>query len=342
MSLPKCAKRITAGLICKIAAKSMLRCGWPGLIVLCFGFYMLFPGAQALQSYLLAKSTPYEQVCTTNEKMLRYETLSQMEGVEQISPILHLDGQLTYQGQTKAVTVEGVYSTYPEAALVAGTNFTDDTNMPFFLMNEAAAKLFSEDGTQALAVQENLTFSYGGKESAAQVCGIFRDEASQPRIYMSYKVAQRCFEESASGLQLAVRLTNRGAAASVIPTLRRMGIYFPEDSNGELAWELLRQQAWQSSLMGVMAAFCSAILMRGKLQQEQNQFRAECANLLMAGLTAASVKKIRPLRIAFTEAAAFLAAALLALTAGSFSSIALAAAVLLAILHACLCQIGIA
>lgn len=72
------------------------------------------------------------------------DVLSQIEGVEAVSPILQLDFQAVYGEKTASFAVDAVYSSYLDLQLIDGVIFTDNTNMPYLLMNEAAAKAFSE------------------------------------------------------------------------------------------------------------------------------------------------------------------------------------------------------
>lgn len=194
LSLSGNARKIAAGHICKIAAKTILRCGWTAVIMLCLGLYMLFPGSQAARQLYTEKQIPFELIASTNSTEINLDTLSQIVGVERVSPILQMNCQLTFGEKTVSCQIDAVYSAYLDVNLTDGALFTDSTNMPYLVLNEAAAKLFSEKGSDLpMAVQEEILLKSGDVETKAQICGIYQDELETPQIYMGYEVARKLF-----------------------------------------------------------------------------------------------------------------------------------------------------
>ena len=70
-----------AGYICKIALKTVPRCGIAALILLCLGFYFLFPACQTFQQIQAEKNTPFELAATTDSGSIDLSMLMQIDGV---------------------------------------------------------------------------------------------------------------------------------------------------------------------------------------------------------------------------------------------------------------------
>ena len=113
------------------------------MFLLCIGLYMVFPASQTALRLHSEKNTPYEIIVSVDNARINMDVLSQIEGVEAVSPILQLDFQAVYGEKTASFAVDAVYSSYLDLQLIDGVIFTDNTNMPYLLMNEAAAKAFS-------------------------------------------------------------------------------------------------------------------------------------------------------------------------------------------------------
>lgn len=296
------AKRIMAGHICKIAAKTILRCGWTAIVMLCLGLYMLFPGTQTAQRLYTEKHTPFELIGSTDSITIDLNTLSQISGVERVSPILQINCQLTYGEKDANNPINAVYASYLNVHLTDGTLFTDNTNMPYLVLNEAATKLFSEkDDTHGIGVQEELLLKSGDVETTAQICGIYRDDSETPHIYMSYEVARKLFEPQFTGTNIAFLLTNKGKAEKVNATLQKQKFSVSINTDTSLAWNLLEQQTWQTFLVSAVFVVCSAILIREKIVSEKWQSNGEQEVLLTAGLTAHMVESVIFVRILMLE-----------------------------------------
>lgn len=127
--------------------------------------------------------------------------------------------------------------------LTDGTLFTDNSNMPYLVLNEAATKLFSEkDDIHGIGVQEELLLKSGDVETTAQICGIYRDDSETPHIYMSYEVARKLFGAQFTGTNIAFLLTNKGKAEEVSAKLRKQSFSVGANTDTSLAWDLLEQQ----------------------------------------------------------------------------------------------------
>ena len=290
--------------------------------MLCLGLYMLFPGSKAARQLYTEKQTPFELIASTNSTEINLDTQLQIAGVERVSPILRMNCQLTYGEKTASCQIDAVYSAYLNVNLTDGALFTDSTNMPYLVLNEAAAKLFSEKGSDLpMAVQEEILLKSGDVETKAQICGIYQDESETPQIYMGYEVARKLFGTQFTGTTIALRLVNKGVVEEAAASLRK----------------LLERQTWQTFLVSAVFVACSAILTREKLLQERQSTSGEWETLLMAGLTIYDVKKIIPLRILIMDAMIMCGVMIIAAVNGGFDVIAVVSELICILLHYCVC-----
>lgn len=312
------AKTVRAS-ICKIAFKTIPRCSIAALILLCMGLYFLFPACQTFQQIQAEKNTPYELTATTDSSNIDLNTLMQIEGVERISPVVNLNATLSLNEYKLDCEIRAVYSSFLSLKFTQGTMYPDSSNMPYLILNKAAAKAFTHE-YQAIAVtpEDTVMMNANGTERKAIICGIFDDGSETPAVYMSYDAAQREYGTSGQ-TELVFLLNNMGVAEDVVSALQRKNIYANFDPNLTLAWELLQKQCWQTALLSVGLLACATALIREKRIIEQTKAQSEIAMLLLCGMTADAVGRIYPLRIILTGLACTLAAMLIALIMGAFS-----------------------
>ena len=295
---------------------------------------MLFPGSQTAQQLYKEKHTPFELIGSTDSTTIDLNTLSQIAGVERVSPILQVNCQLTYGEKDVSNQIDAVYGSYLNVHLTDGSIFTDNTNMPYLVLNEAATRLFPEkDDGPVTAVQEELLMKSGDVETKAQVCGIYQDDSETPHIYMSYEVAHKLFGAQFTGTNVAFLLTNKGAVEEVSAKLRKQNFSVGANTDTSLAWNLLEQQTWQTFLVSAVFVVCSAMLTRGKIVQEKRSAGGEYAVLLTAGLLTCKVEKIIPLRILIMESILMCGTLGIAVFIGSFSMLAIIPGFVLILLH---------
>lgn len=323
-----------AGHICKIAIKTIPRCGWTAIVMLYLGLYMLFPGSQTAQQLYTEQHTPFELIGSTNSTTIDLNALSQITGVEKVSPILQVNCQLRYGEKDANTQIDAVYASYLNVHLTDGTLFTDNTNMPYLVLNEAATRLFAEkDDDPGIAIQEELLLKNGGMETKAQVCGIYQDDSETPHVYMSYEVAHKLFGVQFTGTSVAFLLTNKGAVEEVITKLRKQNFSVSANTDTSLAWNLLEQQTWQTFLVSSVFVICSAMLTREKIVQEKRSAGREYAVLLTAGLLTCKVEKIVPLRILIMESILMCGTLGIAVVIGSFGMLAIIPGFVFILLH---------
>ena len=293
-------------------------------MLLCMGLYFLFPACQTFQQIQAEKNTPYELTATTDSSNIDLNTLMQIEGVERISPVVNLNATLSLNEYKLDCEIRAVYSSFLSLKFTQGTMYPDSSNMPYLILNKAAAKTFTHE-YQAIAVtpEDTVILTANGTERKAIICGIFDDGSETPAVYMSYDVAQKEYGTGGQ-TELVFLLNNMGSAEDVVSELQRKNINARFDSNLTLAWELLQTQCWQTVMLSIGLLACAVALIREKRSVEITKARSETAMLLLSGMTADAVGSIYPLRIALTGMFSTLATVFLALFMGTFSKIAVA------------------
>lgn len=322
LSLSNSTAKTVRASICKIAFKTIPRCGIAALILLCMGLYFLFPACQTFQQIQAEKNTPYELTATTDSSNIDLNTLMQIEGVERISPVVNLNATLSLNEYKLDCEIRAVYSSFLSLKFNQGTMYPDSSNMPYLILNEPAAKAFSHQyQTITVTPEDTVMMNANGAKRKAIICGIFDDGSETPAAYMSYDAAQREYRTSGQ-TELVFLLNNMGVAENVVTALQRQNIYASFDPNLTLAWELLQKQYWQTALLSIGLLACAVALIREKRIIERIKAQSEIAILLLCGMTADAVRSIYPLRIALTGVACTLTASLIALIIGTFSLIA--------------------
>ena len=112
--------------------------------------------------------------------------------------------------------IDAVYSAYLDVNLTDGALFTDSTNMPYLVLNEAAAKLFSEKR------QRPPNGCSGRNPAEKRRCGDksadLRDLSGRirntPNLYGLLIVARKLFGAQFTGTTIALRLVNKGVVES--------------------------------------------------------------------------------------------------------------------------------
>ena len=283
------------------------------------GLYFLFPACKTFQQIQTEKDTPYELTATTDNSNIDLNTLMQIEGVERISPVVNLNATLSVNEYKLDCGIRAVYSSFLSLKFTQGTMYPDNSNMPYLILNEPAAKAFSHEyQTITVTPEQTVTMNANGTERKAVICGIFDDGSENPAVYMSYDSAQREFGTSGQ-TELLFLLNNVGSAEDVVSALQRQNIYASFDPNLTLAWELLQKQCWQTTLLSIGLLACAVALIREKRSAEIANSQSERAILLLSGMTADAVCSIYPLRITLTGLACTLDATLMALIMGTFS-----------------------
>lgn len=305
--------------ICKIAFRTIPRCGITAMILICVGLYTLFPACKDFQEIQVDKHTNYELNASTNSSSLNLNTLIQLDGIEKITPVLSLNASLSIKDHVLNSEVLAVHSSFLQLDFTEGGMYPENSNMPYLILNEAAAESFKKEyKTMTVCSGDTIQMDAGGLFRKAIVCGIFDDGTESPTIYMSYDVAHK--EHGTGGhTDFIIVLENKGSAESVISSLQKKGIYANFDSNITLAWNLRSKQCWQTVLLSVVLLACAGMLIRWKRKEEIVVCRSESSMLLISGMTASVLRKLYPVRLGMAQLVCMLAASTVAVIMGTFS-----------------------
>lgn len=325
--------RVSTGVICKTAFRTVPRCGVAGLLFLLIGFYLIFPACDAWRQLREERNIPYILSATTTKERIDLNALLQVEGVERVSPVHRMDSVLSVEDYTLQAEVQAVYPGFLDISFTSGTMFPESTNMPYLILNKEAAKSFSRDTNSVMTVSANTQILLRGNdtEQKALICGIFDDGNKSPVAYMSYDTASRTIPQSVS-TEILLSLTNKGMGEKVVKSIRKLGLNASFDEDESMRWRLMKQQVWQMFLTGLGCTACAIILIRKNRGSELPVWEEEITSLLMSGMAEDKVNRIFPLRIFIAGISCLLLASAIAGAVGvfSFSAVGISAAFIIA------------
>lgn len=268
---------------------------------------------------------------TTDKENIDLEELLLIEGVERVSPVIRFDTEIQFGEYKLSCQVQALQSNFLDVELIEGAVYYDSSNMPFLLLNEAAAKSFSsDDDTEIMmAANTNITMTINNEPTNALICGIFDDEKETPVVYISYDYAKKMFApESVTTLLFA--LPNKGESARVAWSLQKEGINASYAENDDARWLLMEQQVFQFILSCVGFLVCSTLLLRKQKHAENN---AEIQSLLICGIDIAAVNLILSNRLIMLYAICIIVSSLVATLFGFFSFIAILSCMIASFIH---------
>ena len=286
--------------ICKIALKTIPRCGIAAFILLCMGLYFLFPACKTFQQIQTEKNTPYELTATTDSSNIDLNALLQIDGVERISPVINMIVTLSLEDYKLDCEIRAVYSSYLSLKFTQGNMYPDSSNMPYLILNKAAAKGFAyEYQTITVATEETVMMNTNGAKRKAIICGIFDDGSDIPVGYMSYDVAQK-EDKSNDRTELVFLLRNLTVANDVTSALRRQYMYTNFDPSFLQELEVLNTQCGYAAISCSCFLFIGSYLVTEKRREERKWSVGELHGMLISGLTVWDIQNMFVIRLIFT------------------------------------------
>lgn len=278
------------------------RWGVTALLFFALGFYLIFPACDTWLQVREEKGAPCTLTATVAREHIDLNALLQVEGVKGVSPVLRLEAELSVEDYKLACRVDAVYRGFLNLELTEGTLFPDGSNMPYVILNKAAAKAFAlEEGQKRTASSgTEILFQANGAAQKGVICGIFEDGSDIPAAYMSYDTAQRGYSQG-SGTEFLLSLTQKGLGEKVVKAVQRLGLSTFFDSYESLRWELMVQQVWQLLLTSIGFTVCAVILALQNWHQERSARKGEIASLLISGIVENELDSILTLRLALME-----------------------------------------
>ena len=306
-------------MICKIAWKTVGRYGEMTLVMLFLGFFFLITTANSYSQLYEELSQPYilSGTVTGQADLERY---GEVEAVDAVTPVLSFDTELSTKDASLSASVTAVTAEYLDLDFIQGNVFSDETNMPFLVLNRNAAEHFiTEEETEAsVSVGDDLTMTIQDGERSAIVCGIFEDGLEEPVVYMSYSLAARILPKS-DNVRLLIRLSHAQDLEEGARELKKLDVSVSYEEDLPQSWRLNKQQIYQTALSALVLILCAAVQMGSRHRREMTEAAAERQALLCGGLTHRQLKQLVSLRTAFTGLACFLLAVIGAGVMGSLS-----------------------
>ena len=301
--------------------------------MLFLGFLFLITTSNAYTQLHKELTTPYTLSGTVTGQA-DLEKYQEVHSLEAATPVISFDAVLERQEASLSGTVTAVLAEYLNLSFTQGGVFPNESNMPFFVMNQYAAEHFLTENKSyvTLAVNDTVTMTMGEEEHAAVLCGIFEDGSEQPVIYMSYTLAARIIPRGDS-ISLLFRLGKTEDLESGAKALKKLGVSVSYDEALPERWRLTKQQIYQTAISSLVLLLCAAVQMAGQQKRTQMEALPERQALLLSGLNEKQVSKIHPLRVFFAQLIWFLASAAIAVLLGSFSALGLIVGVLLWAVH---------
>lgn len=252
------------------------------------GLYLLFPAGRLALQLRSERAAPWEMSATSPHRQISLDGILALEGVERVSPVIRVNGSLVYGEKTCSCEIKAVHSSFLDLDFKDGAIFPDRTNMPFLIMNTAAAEDLNADIPGEILLD--------GQKCA--LCGIFDDGSELPTAYMSYDTASHFYPQTGQ-LELLIALTGKGYGDAVAGDLQRQGLSASFDENIQLRWELQSQQVWLFLLASGGFLTCAGLLIAANRRREIETQHGRIDSLLLAGMMPHEVKQILPLRILF-------------------------------------------
>lgn len=304
--------------ICKIALKTIPRCGIAAFILLCMGLYFLFPACKTFQQIQTEKNTPYELTATTDSSNIDLNALMQIDGVERISPVINMNATLSLEDYKLDCEIRAVYSSYLSLKFTQGNMYPDSSNMPYLILNRAAAKSFTyEYQTITVTPEDTVMMKANGTERKAIICGIFDDGSDIPAGYLSYDVVRK--EDGVSGqTKFVFLLRNLTVANDVTSALRRQNLYTNFDPSILQELEVLNTQCGYAAISSICFLFIGSYLVTVKRRDERKRSVGELHGMLISGLTTYDVHNMLVIRLTFTYIICLTLASLVAEINGCF------------------------
>lgn len=320
-----------AAFICKAAFHTIPRFGISAILFLCIGLFFIFPACDTYLQLREEKLVPWEMISTTDNENIDLEELLLIEGVDRVSPVIRFDTEIQFGEYKLSCQVQAVHSGFLDVELTEGALYSDSSNMPFLLLNKAAAKSFSSNNNTKImmAANTNISMTMNNEATNALICGIFNDEKEAPTVYMSYDFAKKMLaKESVTTLLFA--LSNKGESAHVALLLQKEGINASYAENDDVRWLLMEQQVFQFMLSCIGFLVCSTLLLRKQFHAENKE---EIQALLMCGIDMATVNQILSNRLGILYAICIIVSALVATLFGISSVMAVLLCIIASFAH---------
>ena len=329
---------------CRLAYKG-LKHGWAVITVLgialstlCFAF-----AGTILSSITAEKEKPCElTVQASGGIKLTDQTIldiKKIPGVMAATGSIEVPVTLTTGKYSAAITLYGIDPSYLQKEFLLGGYFSENSVMPYIIVNNAAVKEFidkdnpppSDQTDYAPAIDwlnSNIALYFGGesKPIISKVCGILasEEEKPEPAGYISISAAKTLLSSQkmpGNYTSVAVRIQSIGNAKNVTKQIEKLS-YTADDPSLELQaeWERKEMEMTNLILTGVIGLLCFSFLIaavdRGSLLEQHGQLDM----MRWIGVSMSELKEIFFWRMAIVDIAGVLSGVLLSYILPSFIS----------------------
>lgn len=310
-----------AAYMMKVAFLTIGRYGKATLLMLCVGFLFLITTAHSYGLLRQELEKPYVLPGTVTGQA-DLEKYMGIPGMEAVSPVVSFESMLSAKDATLSATVTAVLADYLDLSFIQGGVFPNDSNMPFLVLNEYAAKNFLDESKNkvTLTVNDTLSMTIGDEEQSAILCGIFEDGLEQPVAYMNYTLAARELPKG-DNISLLLRLGKTEDLESGAKALKKLGVSVSYDEALPERWRLTKQQIYQTFVSALVLLICSAVQMTGQHRRELREALPEYQAMALGGLGDRQIRWIFPLRTLFSDLLCLLLALAVAWLMGNVSLI---------------------
>ena len=224
----------------------------------------------------------------------------QIDGVERISPVINMNATLSLEDYKLDCEIRAVYSSYLSLKFTQGNMYPDSSNMPYLILNRAAAKSFTyEYQTITVTPEDTVMMKANGTERKAIICGICDDGSDIPAGYLSYDVVRK--EDGVSGqTKFVFLLRNLTVANDVTSALRRQNLYTNFDPSILQELEVLNTQCGYAAISCSCFLFIGSYLVTEKRREERKWSVGELHGMLISGLTVWDIQNMFVIRLIFT------------------------------------------
>lgn len=267
------------------ALKTWKRAAFPALLFWVLAVCLLARSLQTGWALHREKSQPY-RLTVTAQSALDPEALAQLAGVEACTAVYELSGTVSAGGYTADFTIHGVDGGFVTGTLTQGVLFPETSAIPYLVLNEAALKSFSADGTpiESVSSVDWLSCDAALDGLPVRLCGILKDGSEAPAAYMSQASAQALLLQAAGSTETStgwVSLRNFGCLDQAAKALAAAGCTWEAaNSDAAGAWPAQQMKTGLLALAGGISALAAAALMGASLRYDRLKNAEEYRRLM--------------------------------------------------------------
>lgn len=320
-------------IIWKVAFRTVGRYGKMSLLMLFVGFLFALTTANAYSQLYEELSSPYV-LSGSISGQAELEKYYEISSIDAATPVLNVTTTLSNQEAALSTSMTAITSDYLDVAFSLGGVFSDESNMPFLVLNRYAAEHFTtQDNTvTSVDVNDTVVMTIQEHEVFAVICGIFEDDLEQPVVYMSYTVASRILPKEET-IDLLFRLERTEDLEEVAKKLDKLHVSVTYDRSLPERWKLTKQQIYQTFLSALVLLLCSAVQMAGQNKRELQEALPQLQALCLCGMSLSQIRLLYPIRTVFAELFCILTVMTLATIVGYISYLGILYVMLLGCLH---------